>query len=252
MIKTQTERKLLEMNISESQKELPGTRVPADPDERVSLLSAATLTTWLGCVAVAVIGFCIPYHRPILKMEIKQPLQAELLKVELTAEALPPVELSTPVALSEPPALKPVSLPQTTPATLVAEPSPSIAFAIPVTGPTRIVDASAASQARVEGAVTEIPAATSPQVLTYGQGEGRQPAPEYPARAQQAGQEGVVGITFTVGYNGRVISAEISSASPWPLLNDSALRTVREKYRFSPAKSRTRVYTIDLRFRISK
>lgn len=56
---------------------------------------------------------------------------------------------------------------------------------------------------------------------------GRMPAPSYPAAARRAGQTGTVMIEFTVDASGRVISAYAKSPSPWPLLNEEAVRTVR-------------------------
>lgn len=62
---------------------------------------------------------------------------------------------------------------------------------------------------------------------------GRMPAPSYPAAARRAGQTGTVMIEFTVDTNGRVISAYAKSPSPWPLLNEEAVRTVR-RWKFPP------------------
>ena len=93
-------------------------------------------------------------------------------------------------------------------------------------------------------------AAASPQRLTYGQGEGRQPAPEYPLAARREGQEGTIIVRLTVGEDGRVLAAEALSASPWPLLNEAALHAVRERWRFRDGP--TRVYDVAIRFELSK
>lgn len=60
---------------------------------------------------------------------------------------------------------------------------------------------------------------------------GRMPAPSYPAAARRSGQTGTVMVEFTVDASGRVVSAYAKSPSPWPLLNDEAIRTVR-RWRF--------------------
>lgn len=60
---------------------------------------------------------------------------------------------------------------------------------------------------------------------------GRMPAPSYPAAARRSGQTGTVMVEFTVDAGGRVVSAYAKHPSPWPLLNDEALRTVR-RWRF--------------------
>ena len=62
---------------------------------------------------------------------------------------------------------------------------------------------------------------------------GRMPAPSYPAAARRAGQTGTVTIAFTVDTSGRVISAYTAPPSPWPLLNEEAVRTVR-RWKFPP------------------
>lgn len=62
---------------------------------------------------------------------------------------------------------------------------------------------------------------------------GRMPAPGYPAECRRKGQTGTVVVEFIVDANGRVISAYAKSESPWPLLNNEAVRTVR-KWKFPP------------------
>lgn len=64
---------------------------------------------------------------------------------------------------------------------------------------------------------------------------GRMPPPSYPPAARRSGQQGTVVVEFVVGENGRVVSAYAKQSSPWPLLNDSAVRCVRN-WRFPPGK----------------
>ena len=89
----------------------------------------------------------------------------------------------------------------------------------------------------------------SVQRLTFGQGEGRQPSPEYPAQAIQQHQEGTVVVRLVVGENGQVSSAEATQPCPWPMLNEAALRAVRHQWRF-PAGD-LRVYEVAIRFQIA-
>jgi protein TonB len=56
---------------------------------------------------------------------------------------------------------------------------------------------------------------------------GRMPPPSYPPEARRKGQSGTVVVEFTIDASGRVISAYAQSPSPWPLLNNEAVRTVR-------------------------
>lgn len=62
---------------------------------------------------------------------------------------------------------------------------------------------------------------------------GRMSAPSYPSEARRKGQTGTVVVEFTVDSKGRVISAYAKKPSPWPLLNNEAVRTVR-RWKFPP------------------
>lgn len=212
--------------------------------------SVFTLVVWVGCTSIAVLGFAIPYARPQARPAPPQPMAVEMLKVELSHEPLPEPELpaANPLALPPPPDL--VAQPQLPQPVTVAAPSPAIAFALPVEGPVRVVEAAQAGYARSESAAAPPPAAPPVQRLTFGQGAGKQPAPEYPLAAQNAGQEGMVNVRFTVADNGRVVAAETATASPWPLLNDSAVRTVRHRWRFPAGVPRA--YEVAIRFVLPK
>lgn len=63
--------------------------------------------------------------------------------------------------------------------------------------------------------------------------QGRMPQPNYPQYSRRNNQTGTVVVEFTVDESGRVISAHAKSPSPWPLLNNEAVRTVRN-WRFPP------------------
>jgi protein TonB len=62
---------------------------------------------------------------------------------------------------------------------------------------------------------------------------GSMPSPAYPAEARRLGQTGTLVVEFTIDASGRVISARAKSPSPWPLLNQEAVRAVR-RWRFPP------------------
>jgi TonB family protein len=215
------------------------TFVPALPDlNRVSTLAVFTLVLWLGCVLVGALGLILPYRRPLPPKPAPPPVKVELLNVELSNETQPP---EPPKTVIPPDALTRPDIPPPVP---VAEPSPAIAFALPVAGPVRVVAVNHAAAAR-PAATAALPA---PQKLTFGQGEGRQPAPDYPPRARREGQQGNVTIRFAVAADGQVTAAEVISPSPWELLNAAALRAVRERWRF-PAGA-VRVYDVVIRFEL--
>ena len=222
------------------------------------MLGAALVAAlWITCVAVSVAGQRWNYARPQPSAPEPPPIVAERIDVVLEdapAPPSPPDSLAFPAEVLPP---EPLLLPEPPPVavTSVALPSPSIAFAVPIEGPVKIVDAPVASD-RIATVSSNPPAPGSaaglpaPVPLRFGQGEGRQPAPYYPRRSVQERQEGTVVVRFVVGTNGRVVSAEAHQPSPWPLLDEEALRTVRGKWRFP--EGRTRVYEVAIRFQLKK
>lgn len=62
---------------------------------------------------------------------------------------------------------------------------------------------------------------------------GRMPAPRYPSEARSKGQSGTVLVEFTVDASGRVSTASIASPCPWSVLNEEALRAVKN-WKFPP------------------
>lgn len=205
-----------------------------------------TLVLWMGCLTVGGLGFALPYLRPVAKPPEPEPVQAEFLNVELSSDPLPdiapaPAQVATPApaaAIAQPSMVQPL---------LVAEPSAAVAFALPVAAPAQVVPAAQAAHSRSEK--TEAQAALPPvQTLTFGRGEGKQPAPEYPFIAQRQGQQGAVKVRFTVGPDGRVIAAEALEPCRWPLLNESAIHTILRRWRFSPGSSR--LFDIIIRFQL--
>lgn len=214
-----------------------------------------TLVLWVGCLSVGAMGLVLPYARAQFREKKAElpPIVAQVLNIELTTDPLPPVATSATLpSLSEPPPLTPpVSIPEP-PTFTVAEPSPTIAFAVPVQAPATVVEAKQASYRTPEVTPTVVPAPPAPAArpLTFGQGEGKQPAPDYPRQALREGQEGTVVVRFMVGENGRVLSAEPSSPSAWPLLNDAALRVVRQRWRFSTGI--LRAYEVAIHFQLQR
>ena len=75
--------------------------------------------------------------------------------------------------------------------------------------------------------------------LVFGQGEGAQPAPDYPREAALAGEEGTVGVWFTVDAGGNVQTAEAVNPCKWPILNQAAVRSILDTWRFKAGEPRT-------------
>jgi len=226
------------------------------PDEaagatRTRFAQISTLIVWTGCVAVGLLGVVLPYARPKAPARAPEPVVVEKLEIALAPDLVPPA-VSTPATSPDNPP-PPAALAPATPAqpTAVADAS-LVAFALPVEGPTMIVDASQASHARpavnrpAESAGTGLPA---PKTLVFGQGEGRQPAPEYPLSAMNQRQQGTVGVRFLVTPEGRVRDTTVAAPSPWPALDESALRTIRHRWRFP--RGPVRVYEVAIRFALA-
>ncbi|KAF0176757.1 MAG: TonB family protein [Limisphaerales bacterium] len=239
------------------------------PGDGVSTVTVLTAVLWLGCLGVGAVGFVLPYARPHPPAPAAPAVQAELIKVELNQSPAPaPTPVQPPPDPTEPPPLfTPATPPQAPQLVAVALPSPAVAFALPVVAPARIVEVKQAAFVRTApqpapvvpskapgvGAAkpAAIPApAPAVQTLTFGDGEGNQPAPRYPDSARRAGQEGTVVVRFSVGADGRVLAAEPSSPSPWGALNREALRVVREQWRFKPGP--VRLYEVAIRFELRK
>jgi protein TonB len=186
-----------------------------------------------------------------------EPVQAQLIKADIAKASEPQPEVGavsdpsqtpqqSPATPSPPTEAPPISVPSAPPLAAIAVPSPSIAFAQPVEA--------APHPARRPPASTPVkvapPSPSAPRQLTYGEGEGDQPSPEYPLEAQLARQEGTVVVRFTVGPNGRVQKAEASAPSPWPLLNQSAVRAVRETWSRPPARRlQPGIYEVPIEFK---
>jgi periplasmic protein TonB len=85
--------------------------------------------------------------------------------------------------------------------------------------------------------------------LTFGSGEGRQPAPSYPLQARKTNQQGTVTIEFIVSAEGKVTSAWVKNGSSSSLLNSAALSTVRGRWKFPPGAARH--YVVPIVFRLN-
>ena len=156
--------------------------------------------------------------QPASGESIELPAPPEMLPA-LQSDALPEVP-DMPIAevkkVSE--AIKPATKPTSTPA------------AIPQKSSAVAGNPSGGNNASASGAATMSNAARL--------AAGRMPAPRYPSEARNKGQAGTVLIEFTVDPSGRVSSAHIASPCPWSVLNQEALRAVRN-WKFPPGSVMT-------------
>jgi TonB family protein len=228
----------------------PVTAGPADsiahigmePSDDMSLMPVVTFVIWMVCLAVGLLGFLLPYSRVRRYVKAPEPVKVEKLFVQLGKETIVPSENDRQPAGGGSSTVVP-SDQMAPPAIPVAEPSPAIAFAVPVEGATRVVPFDQAAYGRPSKPVPTV------QRLTFGVGEGQQATPEYPQEAIDQHQEGTVVIRLVVGESGLVTSAEAIQPCPWPLLNESAVRTVHHQWRFAPGV--VRAYDVPIHFQIT-
>jgi protein TonB len=220
-------------------------------------LNIGTLSTWLSLAGFGTVGMLVhPSDAPSGQSAPKEETEILITPIDLGdfTDAGPPgnPENPAPEPSPEPPA-ETLPAPPELPPSAPSEPLPAIPE-LPAAAPAPV--ASAPRETRTE---SRRPAASStPRPSTSSRGgspssggssatgagssgmsnsarlaAGRMPAPSYPAAARRGGQTGTVVVEFTVDTNGRVIAAHAVKPSPWPLLNNEAVRTVRG-WKFPP------------------
>jgi len=65
---------------------------------------------------------------------------------------------------------------------------------------------------------------------------GQNPVPRYPTEARRHAQQGTVVLRVEVGVDGSVARIEVAQSSGFDALDDSAIDTVRSRWRFVPAR----------------
>ena len=204
-------------------------------------LQIATLATWLSVAGFGTVGLLIHSENPV--REMPAPLETRLLAEDFTLGDVSSPETGDSSAEPGPPSVaETLPAPPEMPDLTEFEPLPEIpAAAIQKPRPATKPAARAASSAHTPRKSPR--KSTSPGATPAGGGTGmsessrlaggRMPAPSYPPEARRRGQTGTVVVEFTVDASGRVISAYAKSPSPWPLLNEEAVRTVR-RWKFPP------------------
>lgn len=220
------------------------------------LLNIATLATWLSVAVFGTVGVVITGHGPDPDLQ-PEPLESQWLAEDFTLggesapEILEPSGESTPQSepaeilpqppempeltdleplpdVPEPPPAAPVSsAPRETP--LAAKPRQSMRPETGVLTPRTSTGTPRSSTSSPTGK----PGGGSVMSASARLAAGNMPPPSYPSEARRKGQTGTVVIEFTVDAFGRVISAYAKSPSPWPLLNQEAVSTVR-RWKFPP------------------
>jgi protein TonB len=195
------------------------------------MLSVVTAVLWMVFASAGIAGLRMQYQQPQTFQKVRAPITAERLNVNVVKSeprGSPRIEVAPKQALPEP---KLVAAPPPPSLLPVADPKLSVPFPVAVKGPSRVVEPSKAVPSQRQATPA---AAKSSEVehLTFGEGEGDQPAPEYPREAKLAHQQGNVTVEMTIGENGDVTDTQVTSPCPWPILNQAALRAVRDTWHF--------------------
>lgn len=207
-------------------------------------LNTGTLAAWLSVVGFGTVGELMPDPPPPPAappaVTATQWVEPVILLDDTTATSEP---AATPPA-PEPTAPEPLPAPPEMPQAVGLEPLPDLPN-LPPPPPAATPASPTASAPRPSSPRTGTTHPPSTAGSTAGSAggsglstaariaAGRMPSPTYPAEARRKGQSGTVTVEFTVDTTGRVIAAFATAPSPWPLLNEEAVRTVR-RWRFPP------------------
>lgn len=213
-------------------------------------LNTGTLAAWLSVTGAGVVGLFVGRETQ-MPAPVVSAAAAEWSTPEIILD--PGISAQAPEAVPVP-SPEPEAVPETLPVPLPAppelaelaeiEPLPEIPeLPAPVAKPPRPAPRPAATAVRAKPPKPSRASSGGTQRAAAPGGSGpadasrlaggRMPAPSYPAEARRKGQTGTVLVEFTVDASGRVISAYAKNPSPWPLLNEEAVRTVR-RWRFPP------------------
>jgi TonB family protein len=206
----------------------------------VGFVTVFTMVVWIVCLIVGAVGLLTPPAHPRAPTtEPAPPPPLEVLNVDMSAQPVAQV-IPPDVAKSVPAAPALAAAP---PLPAVALPSPSISFEQPVEGPVRIVSAVQANPALVApGNSADVP------WLTSDEGLDNLPQLGYPDDAARMGEAGSVVVRFDVGTDGSVSNVQILVPSPWPVLNQAAIRDPPIKWQGHFAPGPLRRFKITLKY----
>lgn len=209
-------------------------------------LNIGTLAIWLSVSGFGLVGWLVPSPEPPPRKVDRVP-ELIITNEGFTLGGDPAPEVANPSPLAEP---VPVPLPPELPEIAEIEPLPpvpSLPAAAPAADPRPSAGSPAASgasrpssssgsgnrNAGASGAGNRSGSGSSGLSNSARIAAGRMPSPTYPPYSRRNNQQGTVIVEFTVDRNGRVISAYAKKPSPWPLLNQEAVNTVR-LWKFPP------------------
>ena len=188
----------------------------------------------LGLHALAVAGAWLRPAEPPVKPARPDPVTLVTLAPVAAPQppAVPPQATPQPPRPAPPkPAAKPVTrpAPRPTSAPLIDAPVPAPAPNSPADAPVAATDATASPPPQATEATTAAPVAIDLHAAYR-----LNPAPEYPPLALRRGWQGTVRLRVALDPEGHPTNVDLAASSGYPMLDESALATVR-RWRFSPA-----------------
>lgn len=211
----------------------------------VYAINIATLATWLGLAGLDVVAWVLPVWHAQPKSSRAGETAAVLTIPEISLGAPETSAADAPPAPEVPKVAAPDVLPAAPDLPAIADfpplpelpelaaipPVPTATSAQTSPSPNRTPRREATPNARSSAAAG---GDASGRAAAARMAAGRMPQPAYPAEARSKGQTGTVLVEFIVGVDGRVLSASAKDPSPWPLLNNEAVNTVRRSWIFPP------------------
>ena len=178
-------------------------------------------------LVVGLVGLRPPrvIHRPLSEM-------VESVPVIFTPPDEPPKAEPEAKPDEEQPQETQADTPQVVTVVAVAD-SSSVAFSVPVQGAVAV--AQEARMATPPPPVDQAPA-RAVQFNPNAAGGGSFPDPRYPSIALRNKYQGTVIIEFSVDESGRLISVKVQKSSGFPVLDEEAMETVKNRWRFAPGK----------------
>jgi protein TonB len=141
-----------------------------------------------------------------------------------------------------PPQDAPIEAPQVV--TIVAAvDSPNVSFPVPVPGATAVAPAHLASPPPPSNYRPSAPVKFDPNAAS----EGSYPKGSYPGYALRNRMQGTVTLIVKVDSSGHVVDATIQKTSGFTLLDESAVKTIKERWRFPPREG---IYEVPYVFKI--
>jgi TonB family protein len=215
---------------------------PASMRSLTHALNIGTLATWMSVAAFGSAGVMLgkAAYAPVVTnepgVELVHTLDVESVEgADNLSETAKDQAVTESIDLPEPPNMLPAlpneALPDVPEMAIADVRKISIAINRPVKSSVKTEKSSAVANNASAGA-----AATMSNAARLA--AGRMPAPRYPSEARSKGQTGTVLIEFTVDPSGRVSTAHIATPCPWSVLNEEALRAVRN-WKFPPGSVMT-------------